>query len=183
MDVHEALRRRRTPHNFLPDGVPDEVLVRAVEAAHQAPNHKLTYPWRFWIPGPVTRGRIADVAIAAKREAAPLHEAQVASIRAPLADRGALVVVGQHQHADPFRAREDYAAVACAVMAFMLSAQGDGFSVKWGTGAVTRHADVRLALGLLDPEVSVEGFLYVGKPESLPPIVRPPASSIWTRCP
>ncbi len=183
MDVHEALRSRRTAHQFLPGGVPDQVLLRAVEAAHHAPNHKLTYPWRFWILGPVTRARIADVAVAAKREVAPLTEAQVASIRAPIADRGALVVVGQQQHPDPFRAREDYAAVACAVMGFMLSAHADGFSVKWGTGAVTRHSDVRAALGLDDPDVSVEGFLYVGKPESLPQLVRPPASGICLRCP
>ena len=46
--VHEALRTRRTVHNFDNSrAVPDDVLHRAVEAATYAPNHKMTEPWLF----------------------------------------------------------------------------------------------------------------------------------------
>ena len=46
--VHQALRSRRTTHNFQRgQPVGEDILRRAVEAATMAPNHKLTEPWLF----------------------------------------------------------------------------------------------------------------------------------------
>ena len=38
---------RRTVHMYQDRPAAAEVIEQAVRAAHQAPNHKLTWPWRF----------------------------------------------------------------------------------------------------------------------------------------
>ena len=126
MDARDALLGRRTPSHWAPDPVDAAVLDRALEAAHRAPCHRHTWPWRFLVVGPTTRARLADVAVAVKAEGGELPAAQVEAIRRGSLDPAALIVVARVEHPDPFRAREDYAAVACAVENLMLSAWADG---------------------------------------------------------
>ena len=51
---HKLLTTRRTTSRKFEEGrpIPRSVLLRAVEAAVHAPNHKLTEPWRFVSLGP-----------------------------------------------------------------------------------------------------------------------------------
>lgn len=183
MDLHDALRTRRTIHAFADGPLPEDVLHRALDAAHHAPNHKLTFPWRFLVAGPETRRALADLAVLRKQEAGTLDPAQVAAVRAPLERTGALVVVGRVPADDPFRAREDYAAVACAIHALLLSLHADGYGGKWGTGALTRDPDARAILGLAGDPLVVEGFVYAGHPASVPRVVRPPLTEHLRRLP
>ena len=46
-DFFEAVSRRRTIRDFLPDAVPDEVLKRCLEAARMAPSSSNLQPWEF----------------------------------------------------------------------------------------------------------------------------------------
>lgn len=46
-DFYEAVRRRRTVRDFLPDPVPEEVLRRCLEAARLAPSSSNLQPWEF----------------------------------------------------------------------------------------------------------------------------------------
>ena len=57
----EALRGRRTVDQFLQTPVPDELVREAIEVATWAPNHFVTEPWRFILPGGETVGRIIDL--------------------------------------------------------------------------------------------------------------------------
>ena len=50
---------RRTIHSYRPEAIEEEVVQRALRAAHHAPNHKLTWPWRFTRVGPETRADLA----------------------------------------------------------------------------------------------------------------------------
>ena len=52
MHLREAINTRRTAHKWNPTPVPEKVLFDALEAAQMAPCHRLTWPWRFTIPGP-----------------------------------------------------------------------------------------------------------------------------------
>lgn len=46
--VYRAIRERRdVRHGFLPEPMPDELLTRLLEAAHNAPSVGLMQPWRF----------------------------------------------------------------------------------------------------------------------------------------
>ena len=53
--VQEALTSRRTIYRYRIEEVPDEILEIAFEAAGNAPCHKNTHPWKFYVLGDITR--------------------------------------------------------------------------------------------------------------------------------
>jgi 5,6-dimethylbenzimidazole synthase len=47
LELHECIKKRRDTRHFLSDTVPQTVLDKAFESAHQAPSVGLCEPWRF----------------------------------------------------------------------------------------------------------------------------------------
>ncbi len=170
--VLETARARRTIQAFSPEPVDDAVVERALAAAHQAPCHKLTWPWRFHRVGPTTRAHLFPIALRLKCKRGPLDDDRQAALRAKVDDPPALIAVGQVLADDPMRREEDYAAVSCALQTAMLSLAEDGIGSKWGTGGLTRDPATYTLLGI-DPEVErIVGFLWIGRPAR--PHVAPP---------
>ena len=54
-DVQQALTSRRTVYRYKREHVPDRILESAFEAASNAPCHKNTHPWKFYVLGEKTR--------------------------------------------------------------------------------------------------------------------------------
>ena len=137
----ELVTTRRTVHLYRTDSVDDEIIARALKAAHHAPNHKLTWPWRFTQVGPDTRAQLAELAVVVKERQAPLMEGQREKIVAKITNPAELIVVSLLRCEDEFRAREDYAAASCAIQNLMLSLHADAVGSKWSTGKVTRDPE------------------------------------------
>lgn len=167
MNVHEALRSRRTVQRFRPGPVPDGVMERALEAAQLAPNHKLTFPWRFLLPGPVTREALFRAGLRLKRAKKGDSPELEDKVRRSLLDPARAVVVVQRIAEDPHRALEDYAACACATQNLLLSIHADGYGAKWETGGLTRDREALDALGVRADE-RVVAYVFVGVPEIVP---------------
>lgn len=177
MNLYEALHARRTIHDYLDTPVSDEVIQRIISAAHMAPNHKMTWPWRFTVVGPKTRLGLLPIAFALKNATS---EKMQARIRAKLLNAGALVVVTQVLDGDPFRDKEDYAATCCAIQNMQLAAYGEGLGAKWSTGGLTKHPDVLNHLGIDGATEDVVGFIWIGTPAKVPsPIERPDIESMY----
>lgn len=177
MDLHTALATRRTVQRFRPDPLPEDVLRRALTAAQWAPNHKTTWPWRFLLPGPVTRQILFRVGLrlkAAKKGPGPALEE---AVRQDMLVPARLVVVVQRVAPDDARALEDYATCACAVQNLMLSLHADGFASKWGTGGTLRDPEARAALGVADDE-RVVAFVWCGAPDIVPAAPPRPADRV-----
>lgn len=183
LDTHHALLTRRTVAQFHTDPLPEAVLERALQAAHHAPNHRLTWPWRFLVLGPTTRAALADIAVRLKEVGGPLPPEVRESVRRSLLDPGALVFVARSVSADAVRTREDAAAVACAIQNLQLSLHADGFGCKWGTGALVFAPDTGALLGLDPTREAPEALLYLGRPKTLPNVVRPPFTDFVRRLP
>ncbi len=180
MDLHHALRTRSTVHRYHPEPVPADVIDRALAAAHQAPNHKLTWPWRFTVVGPNTRARFLPVAEALKAKKGPLTETGRALIAEKLLNP-ALVVVSMRRCEATFQAREDYAATACAIQNIQLSVHADGFGAKWSSGGLTTAPPTYETLGI-DPAVEeIVGFIWIGVPVERPTVSRPPVEDFVRR--
>ncbi len=176
MDLHKAILTRRTVHKFKEGAVPPEVVHRALEAAHFAPNHKLTFPWRFTLAGENARKTLGAIGVELKGKKAPLTPDAKLAIEKGFTTPGVLIAVSCVLSPDPARSKEDYAAVACAVQNMMLSFWDAGFGSKWGTGAVSKHPAAYEKLGIDPTKEEIIGFLYVGVPETVPPAPpRPPA--------
>lgn len=185
MELEFALLSRRTVHEFIPEPSPPGLLERLVEAAHQAPCHKLTWPWRFRALGPEARAGLVPLAVALKAgktgrpPVGPLADKVAAVWTAPME----VIAVSQVLAEDPLRREEDYAAVACAIQNMQLLAHALGLGAKWSTSPLIRHPD---ALALLDVNPEGErcvGFLLVGRPLRVGAVERPPAAGLLRRLP
>lgn len=162
-DLIDLLRSRRTVHEYRPEPIPDGCIERALAAAIAAPNHHMTEPWRFRRVGPYTRDQLLDVYLDIKRKkAGNLTDKQEERLRAKFTTAAQLLVVSRVRNDDHVTAREDYAAVACAVQNLMLALHAEGVGTKWTTGAVTRDPRT-YDLTEVDFDLErIEGFIWVG---------------------
>jgi nitroreductase len=165
MDARQAILDRKTVHRYSTEPVPEGCIERALEAAITAPNHKLTYPWRFIRVGQEARQRLTELYVEGKRQKkGGLTDDQEEAYRQKVANPPELVVPVQELDEDDFRRKEDYATMACAIQNFMVSLRGEGVFSKWTTGSVTRHQETYELLGV-DPDAQeIVGFLWVGYP-------------------
>jgi nitroreductase len=123
----------------------------------------MTEPWRFRRVGPYTRDQLLDVYLDIKTaKAGSLTEEQTERLRAKFTTAAELLVIIRVRNDDHVIAREDYAAVACAIQNLTLSLHSEGVSSKWTTGAVTRDPRT-YDLAEVDFDVErIEGFLWAG---------------------
>lgn len=175
------MRARRTVHEFRPQAPPPELILRAIDLARWAPNHKLTEPWHFYLLGPETAAAIADLnaeLVAAK--AGP--QAAEDKRRRWRAVPGWLAVTCENSD-DPEQAREDYAACCCAIHNFMLYLWSEGVGVKWTTGNVTRDPRFYDLIWVDPTRETLVGLLWYGYPAAIPQTARKPVESILVRLP
>jgi nicotinate-nucleotide--dimethylbenzimidazole phosphoribosyltransferase len=177
--VYRAIRERRDVRaGFRPDPVPDEILTRLLEAAHQAPSVGHIQPWDFLVvDDPGLRARVHDLARAERDDhARALPSARARAFSGPRAEAildaplNIAVTVdptrggrhGQGRHARPAGAA--YSA-ALAVENLWLAARAEGLGVGW-VGSVDER-DVADALEL-PSHLDVVAYLCVGYVEEFP---------------
>lgn len=162
MTLQELIADRRTVHDYSPGPLPEGALERALSAAVAAPNHRMTEPWRFVRVGPIARRALVTISADLKGGQAKLGDAGFAKLEAKMLAPAELLVICQVRHADAAIAREDYAAVACAVQNAMLSFWSEGLGSKWSTGGVTTDERTYRALGVEPDREDIVGFLWAG---------------------
>ena len=69
-DALTAIKTRRSVKEYSPTQIPREWIEELLDAAHWAPNHKLTHPWRFHVFSGEGRERLVGARQAAVRWAA-----------------------------------------------------------------------------------------------------------------
>lgn len=177
----QIIASRRTIHKFKPAPPPKDVLLKSIDLARWAPNHKLTEPWRFYLIGKETAEALADLnaAIVAEKKGQAVAEAK----RRQWLQIPAMIAVTCQKAGDRFREQEDYAATCCAIQNMCLYLWGEGIGVKWSTTKSTRHPDFHELLAI-DPEKEmVVGLLWCGYPEEIPQKDRKPVGSIVRELP
>ena len=166
--IQEALNSRTTVHKYSPGSITEDSIERALKAAVAAPNHRMTEPWRFLSVGARTREHLSEVAVRLKVAKLGDSEELRQVIRAKYLDPAHLMVVSQALEPDPAVAREDYAAIACAIQNFMLSLHSEGVGSKWSTSKVIQQPDTYRILEI-DPEAAeIVAFIWVGQPTEVP---------------
>jgi len=178
LSAHQAILARRTAHAYRTDPIPQEAIQRAMQAAHHAPCHRRTYPWRFVIVGPQGRELIAQVGTDIKAATRPLSREEIDAVRGKLLAPPQLVVASQMRSGDPHQSKEDYAACSCAIQNMCVSLSAEGIATKWSTGGIISHPGTYHVAGI-DPRVEeIIGFIWVGFAESLPDVRRPPLEAV-----
>ncbi len=183
--IAEVIRSRRTTNQFLDEVPPNEVILKGLELACWAPNHKLTEPWRFYLLGRETSQRIVELnaeMIATKKgpEAAQKKREKWSSIP------GWLVVTYQRAN-DELRDKENYAAVCCGIQNLSLFLWSEGIGMKWTTGPVTQCEGTYEILKLNREQEEIVGVMWYGYPanskEMAPKASRKPLSEIMKQLP
>ncbi len=179
MSTHQTLLQRRTIQRFADGPIDEKALFRALEAALRAPNHKLTNPWRFTRVGPEVRAQLTELGIRLKcaKKDNPTDDYRD-FLQAKFGNPAELLVVSQILDDDPFRRKEDYAAVACAIQNLCLSLWADDIGSKWGTGGLTRHPDTYRYLQIDSDIEEIVGFVWIGQPETVPDPPRDPLDQV-----
>jgi len=174
--VAELLKSRRTINNFKADVPPRDIILRAIDSARFAPNHHLTEPWHFYLLNEDTKNAI--VKINAELVSASRGAEAAESKRQRWSQMPGWMVVTADRSEDPALAREDYAAVCCAIHSMSLFLWSAGIGCKWTTGPVTR--DERFFETLwIDPErEDVVGLIWYGYPDNIPDTARKPVDQI-----
>ena len=174
--MQEALTSRRTVYRYKREKVPDRTLESAFEAASNAPCHKNTHPWKFYVMGEKTRGLlIPEVEKLAKKKSIDGEklEAGISKATGKIIDPPVLIcVTSARSPQDPFREEEDYAATACAIQNMSLSLWGNGVGCQWSTGEITRSDVTYAAIDVSREKERIVGFIKAGYPEKIPTVIK-----------
>jgi nitroreductase len=181
MDLHEAIRTRRSVRQFTDRPVRRDEIERMLDAAVQAPNHRLTQPWRFYVLGPEAR-RAYGAALAARKakrvEDPAAARAIVEKVTAAAAALPAQIAVTMTLADSPEVREEDYAATMMAVQNMLLTARALGLATHLKTGAVMEDPAARAAVGVPEGERIVV-LIELGEPAGAPePKVRRVAAEL-----
>jgi 5,6-dimethylbenzimidazole synthase len=143
--VYRAIRERRDVRaGFLPEALDDDVLLRLLGAAHNAPSVGLMQPWRFIvIRSPRVRGAVRDIFSEAHKLAADSYEGERGELYRGLKLEGILEApqnlciacdpVSERGHRLGRQSMPEtaiYSAV-CAVQNLWLAARAEGIGVGW----------------------------------------------------
>ncbi len=184
MNVSAAIAARRSIRTFSDRVVTREELEGLFADANQAPNHRLTQPWRFYVCGPEARAGYG-LALGNRKAKKATDEAQAEKMRQDTSGAhrawSGMVVVAMTLNENAEIREEDYAATMMAVQTLCLSAVAHGLGTYIRSGAIMDDPAARAAVGVPEGE-RIVAVLQVGEPLEVPPAkTRRPASelTIW----
>ncbi len=178
--VYDLIHTRRSIRRFDPRSVPQEVLLRLLEAATWAPSAHNRQPWRFVVlPGDAAKRRLAD-AMAARLEADLRADgvpedaiaADTGRSRRRLTGAGALILVclsmvDMDDYPDArrrsFERTMAVQGVAMAAQNLLLAAHAEGLGAVWMCAPLFCQDTVRAALDL-PPDFEPQGVIALGYP-------------------
>ena len=174
----EVLRGRRTINFYVQTPVPKKLVRAAIEAATWAPNHHVTEPWRFYLLGKETISACVELVRDIVTEN---KDANAGDFKAKAwAEKPGWLVVTCRSSDDAIMQREDYAACAASVHAFMLYLWKAGVGSKWTTGAIVEDKRLFDMLGVDQEQELVVSVLRYGYSKIMPTQSRKEVSDIVT---
>ena len=180
-EFSRVLTGRRTVDQYIQTPVPDELVGEAIEVATWAPNHYVSEPWQFILPGEETVSRIIDLCgemvAAAKGPELAEHK------RKTWSEKPGWLIITCRRDDDALREREDYAACCAATQNLMLYFWKAGVGTKWTTGPITRDSRFFDIIDVEESDAFVVGMLWFGYPKITPTQARQSADKVTTRLP
>ena len=180
MNGQDLINSRRSIYKFTEETVGDDILNQALIAASNAPCHKHTHPWRFYILGREIRSKLIPTItklskIKSEKMQSKNIEADAQRATRKITDPPLLIAVtSQITPNDDFRTKEDYAATVCALHNLVLSLWDNGIGSQWSTGSITRDNDTYELLSIDSKQEEIIGFIKAGYPEKIRAINKKP---------
>ena len=170
MSVLDSIHARRSIKQFTDREISREEIERLLDAAVQAPNHRLTQPWRFYVLGPQARrafGRVLGGRKAKRVEDPEAAQAVITKVSEAHASLPAMLVAAMIVDDNPEIREEDYASMAMAVQNICLAAHATGLGTHLKSGAVMADPGAIEAFGVAEGE-RVMVMIELGEPTAIP---------------
>ena len=174
--VQDVLNSRRTVYKFTEQEVEQDKIDQALLAASNAPCHKHTHPWKFFIMGEQIRQELIPTITklahekSQKNNSPDLAKDVQRAVKKVILPPVIIAVASKKTPNDDFRQKEDYAASVCALHNLVLSFWDNGIGSQWTTGAITRHEETYSALGIDSTKWEIIGFVKSGYPAAVPKV-------------
>ena len=183
MNVLDSINARRSIKAFTDRPVSREEIEQLLSAACQAPNHRMTEPWRFYVLGPQARRAYGEALgrRKAKRVDDPeVGKAVVEKVAETHKALPAMVAVAVTVHENPEIREEDFAAAYMGIQNLSLVAHSMGLGTHIKTGAIMDDPAARAAVRLPEGE-RIIATISIGEPEGSPDgQARRPATELTT---
>ena len=183
MNLLDAINARRSIKTFTDRPVSREEIEQLLSAACQAPNHRMTEPWRFYVLGPWARRAYGEAL--GRRKAKRIDDAEagkavIAKVGETHASLPAMLAVAITVDENPEIHEEDFAAAYMGIQNLSLVAHSMGLGTHLKTGAIMDDPAARVAVGLPEGE-RIVATVNIGEPDGLPDgQVRRPAAELAT---
>lgn len=175
MNIYEAIYSRRDVRSFRPDPVPDQVLLKILDAAHHAGSVGFMQPWNFIIiRDPQIKRQVHDNFNEQDHRAAENYEGSRRELYTSLKLAGILdaplnlaVTCDHHRGGPHVLGRNtvpdtDVYSTCCAIQNLWLAARAEGVGVGWVS--ILDHDVVKRILKI-PQEVLLVAYLCIGYPQ------------------
>lgn len=176
--LYRAIAERRDMRAFEADAIPDDVLLRLLQAGHLAPSVGFMQPWNFvLIRSLATRQRVRELFLKERQAAACFFEPERREHYLSLKLEGILEApVNLCVTCDPTRGgnqvlgrnsvpETDVYSTCCAVQNIWLAARAEGVGVGWVS--ILKNGELRDILGM-PPHVTPVAYLCLGYVRAFP---------------
>ncbi|MDA0327550.1 MAG: nitroreductase [Gemmatimonadetes bacterium] len=170
MDIFDVITSRRSIKNFTDRSISNEAIQQLLQIAVQAPNHRLTEPWRFYVLGPEGRGHYGAALGARKAkkiEDPAAADAVLQKVAETHRDLPAMLAVSMTVDENPEIREEDYASTFMAIQNLCLAACAMGLGTHVKSGAVMDDPSARAAVGVGENE-RIVATISLGEPADIP---------------
>jgi nitroreductase len=183
MSLKEILSARRTIHHFDSTRTfSQDILLTAIELGLWAPNHRLTFPWRYSLIGPQKRQELLKVHLRLAEKKQPgIAPEELARVQEKFLAAPYLVMLSQKLPAEKNQMlkNEDYATCSMAVQNISIFLWEQGIGSKWSTSGMIRDPETYQILNMAMDEEELIGLLWVGFAKKIPPAsMRPPLDQV-----
>lgn len=180
-DFSQLVKGRRTVHSYIEKDVPSILIEEAVALSLWAPNHRLSFPWKYFLLEKEKQNEFFSWACESKKVSqateSPLLQATKDQFLNPR-----ILVMGIKKDPNPAVQKEDYATLSCSVQIMSMFFWQRGIGTKWSTGKISRDPRFYKMLGISESEIGLEGFLVIGYPKDiLPPVERPAIEQVFKK--
>ncbi|MEK3889679.1 nitroreductase family protein [Bacillus sp. FSL K6-3431] len=176
MNLHEAIKTRRSISLVTDEEVSTDLIEKIIEAGTYAPNHFRTEPWRFYVlrgDGRVKLGKVFAEITRSQQEDVYSDSSKAKVVRSaknPLRAPVIIAVGVEPSERNNVILKEEYAAVNSGVQNMLLTIHALGLGAIWRTGAICYHPKVGEFFHLSE-KGEIIGFIYLGysaiEPKSL----------------
>lgn len=162
-DILEVIRYRRSvfPKDYIRKEVEKQKIEIILECANQAPNHKMTQPWRYKVFIGAGLEQLADEMVRQYKVVTPKKsflKKKSDSIHEKVMQSGAVIAICM-KVSGKVPEWEEVAAVACSVQNMWLASSAMGIGAYWSSPALISKMDEFLKL---KSNQKCLGFFYMG---------------------